>query len=1180
MEKRYIIGLIALFCFVFNCAAEDFVELTSDEVSIDSVLPYYTKIFPLGYNYNDSTYNLSIEYPEFVPMTEDEIIRYKSITSDSLPELPKISQAISISRKQGQLDVSFVPLVFRDGKYQKLVSFKLNLSVSPKVNDTFMAKSLASTTTKRYADHSVLASGNWAKIRVSASGVYQLTDALIKKAGFSDASKVKIYGYGGALFSETLTADVLTKYDDLKEIPTYTVGGKRLFYAQGPISWKSTNATTRTFNPYSSYGYYFLTESDSVPLSVDSTTFASSFYPSGDDYHTLYEVDDYSWFAGGRNLFDSRTITAGSSRSYTLTSPGLNQSGYVTIAVTANKTSVATVTFNDSTIATMSISAPGEYDAANEVVTKNLYIKDLKASNVVTIKTSSGGPVRLDYISLYYNNPRPLSPFTTTTYNAPEYVGRIENQDLHADSSYDMVIIVPTSSQLTSQAERIKEIHETKDSMRVKIVAADQLYNEFSSGTPDATAYRRYMKMLYDRATTNANMPRYLLLFGDCAWDNRMLTSDWKGYDPDDYLLCFESENSFSETDCFIMEDYFGLLDDGEGGYLTTNDKPDIGVGRISARTEDQAKIMVDKTISYINNENAGEWLNTICFMGDDGNDNLHMNDANIVANMVENSHPGYNVKRVMWDAFTRYTSSTGNTYPDVTRILKQTMSNGALMMNYTGHGATYCISHEKVLQIADFEEQYYSRFPLWVTASCDIMPFDGQVDNIGEEAMLNKKGGAVAFFGTTRTVYSLYNRKMNLLFTDYVLGSTNGVRNRLGDAVRMAKTALVNTGQDWTANKLQFSLLGDPALTLACPTYKTVIDSINGKNANTSTQDTLKAGTTARIVGHVELNGTKAKSFNGTMTATVRDSKETIVCKNNADANTAFTYQDRTKTLFNGSDSVNNGTFKISFPVPMDINYSNKTGMINVYAISKDLASKANGEYDNFIVGGSTTEGNDSIGPSIYCYLNSPTFQDGSDVNTTPYFVAQIVDKDGINATGNGIGHDLELIIDGDMSMTYVLNDYYTNDFGSYTSGSVSYNIPELAEGKHNLLFRAWDVLNNSSKSQLSFNVVKALTPNCINVSCTNNPAKTSTTFIINHDRAGSELNVEIDLFDLSGRQLWQYNETGTSMTNNYTVNWDLTTSNGERLSTGVYLYRARISCDGSNMSSKAKKLIVIGNK
>ena len=205
-----------------------------------------------------------------------------------------------------------------------------------------------------------------------------------------------------------------------------------------------------------------------------------------------------------------------------------------------------------------------------------------------------------------------------------------------------------------------------------------------------------------------------------------------------------------------------------------------------------------------MNNEEAGGWMNTICFMGDDGNEDLHMDDANQVAKMVEANYPSYIIKRIMWDAYTRVTSSTGNSYPDATNLIKQQVNNGALMMNYTGHGAAYCISHEQVLKIADFESFTSPRLPLWLTASCDIMPFDGQTDNIGEKCLLNEKGGAIGFFGTTRTVYSFYNRRMNLFFTKYVLGSTNGVRNRLGDAVRMSKNSLILTGQDYTANMLR----------------------------------------------------------------------------------------------------------------------------------------------------------------------------------------------------------------------------------------------------------------------------------------------------------------------------------------------------------------------------------------
>ena len=140
-----------------------------------------------------------------------------------------------------------------------------------------------------------------------------------------------------------------------------------------------------------------------------------------------------------------------------------------------------------------------------------------------------------------------------------------------------MVIIVPLTGKLTAQAERIKQMHEERDGLSVRIVPADELYNEFSSGTPDVNAYRRYMKMLYDRAQTDDEMPKYLMLFGDCAWDNRMHSTAWTGYSPDDFLLCYESENSSSATDCYVTDDYFCLMDDGEGGNMLTA-KADVAV--------------------------------------------------------------------------------------------------------------------------------------------------------------------------------------------------------------------------------------------------------------------------------------------------------------------------------------------------------------------------------------------------------------------------------------------------------------------------------------------------------------------------------------------------------------------------------------------------------------------------
>ena len=557
--------------------------------------------------------------------------------------------------------------------------------------------------------------------------------------------------------------------------------------------------------------------------------------------------------------------------------------------------------------------------------------------------------------------------------------------------------------------------------------------------------------MLQDRAATEADMPKYLLLFGDCVWDNRMLTADCKRFDPDDYLLVYESENSFSETVCYAGDSWMGILAEGAGSDAR-RELQDVGVGRFPVTTVAEAKIMVDKTINYSKNQNGGAWQNTIMFMGDDGNDNIHMKDVDSVANSVGRDYPNFLIKKVMWDAYTRESSATGNTYPEVSKIIRQQQANGALVMDYGGHGSATLISHESVLGLSDFSESRTSNLPLWVTAACDIMAFDGVAETIGEAAVLNEKGGAVAFYGTARTVFTSANKYINHAFMKRVLSMQDGKPIALGEAHRLAQNDVMlgtnryptptredpnktSPEQDNTENHLQYSLLGDPALSLNLPTAQVVVDEIDGVAVGSGTMPTVKAGSVIKMKGHVA----GVEGFNGVVTATVRDTQEEITCKlnntSNDGAEVAFKYLDRTKTLYHGSDSIRNSSFELTFAVPKDINYADGQGMINLYALNTDKTIRANGSCDQFIVGGSAEAKNDSVGPSIYCYLNSPSFVDGGNVNSTPYFVAEIKDKDGINAAGSGIGHDLQLVIDGDMAKTYTLNNNFSYDFGTYTS-------------------------------------------------------------------------------------------------------------------------------------------------
>lgn len=1178
-------------CAAIPASAQQFFHLTADELRVDTLsAPQFTHVMPLPEAWRDSVYTVSIVYPEYADMAAADVANYKRLVAEQPDAEPKVETHVTFDRKRASLLAVVNPVVFRDGRYKQLVSFMLRRESRAKFDARRNAAAYGERAdakvnvwdtlpaAKRYAEHSVLREGRWAKIRVAESGIYQLTSALVRQAGFTDINKVKLYGYGGNLINETLDPKDLVEHDDLKEVATCDVDGKRLFYARGPVSWETETADRRTRNYYSNYGYYFLTEdTSSEPAKVDYDTFVASFYPSPDFYHDIHEQDAFSWYKGGRNFFGAQQVSQGSYMTVDIPENSNATKGNLYVVVTSSNYCKVQVEYNDSVVGTLQTSNSDSQFIYGCESRGTYRVPAVKGMAKVKLSVLSGSnPMRLDMVSMTWDKPRPLPDFKAASFPTPTYVYNIMNQDHHADPQADLVIIIPTSQKLLKQAQRLKAFHEQHDSLKVNLVPADELFNEFSSGTPDASAYRRYMKMLYDRATGEDDRPKYLLLFGDCLWDNRMITSYNTGKNPDDYLLAFESENSYDRRVCYIDDSFHAMLDDGEGLRPMYVDKLDIGVGRFPVVSDAEAKIMVDKTINYAENGNGGAWQNTIMFMGDDGDYNIHMTDANLVADQVSAAHPQYVVKKVMWDAYQMQSGATGNTYPEVTNVIKKQQQQGALIMDYAGHGSEILISHEKVLGISDFAAFSNKNMPLWVTASCDIMPFDNGEETIGETALLNDKGGTMAFYGTSRTVYASHNTTLNSAFMKHVLTyEADGKPIALGEAVRRAKNDM--NGQTVAENSLQYSLLGDPALRLHLPTAQIVIDSINGVDiTKAGATVAMKAGSLATVKGHIADNA----DFNGTVSLTVRDNLETITCRLNQpkEAENPFEYTDRTKTIFSGDDRISGGRFSVSFAVPKDINYSDQSGLINAFAINDDHTLTAHGYTDKFIVGGSDIAQNDSVGPSIYCYLNSPSFSNGDRVNSTPYFMAEVKDKDGINASGAGIGHDMQLIIDGKMEMTYSLNENFQYDFGSYTSGSTYYNIPQLEEGPHKLQFRAWDILNNYSTAELTFNVVTGQKPS-FSIGCTNNPARESTTFIISHDRSGAELGVIIDVFDVSGRLLWRHEESGVSDTGTYTVPWDLTIDGGSRLQTGVYLYRVHLTSEGATRISKAKKLIVVGN-
>lgn len=776
---------------------------------------------------------------------------------------------------------------------------------------------------------------------------------------------------------------------------------------------------------------------------------------------------------------------------------------------------------------------------------------------------------------------------TNKQYPAPTIFNEIDNQNLHADPIADMVIIIPASNKLFDNASRLAEYHRNRG-LSVNIVRADQLYNEFSSGTPDASAYRRYLKMLYDRASTPAEAPRYLLLFGNSAWDNRMLSSEWKDHNPDDYLLAFEVSNNFrdaSVTDLsigdlasYITDDFFGWLDDSEGANYNTN-KLDIAIGRFTCTTRNEASILVDKTIEYLENKKAGPWQNKIYFLADDLNNTTHMRSAeNTISYLNNATNSRFLVNKIYWDAYKRTYTATGYTYPEVSKQLRNHLEEGALIFNYTGHGSPEQISHANILQKKDFNISSNGKLPLWILASCKISPFDTEGDDIGRLAMANPTGGAIAVMCATRAVFTNYNEELNNNYCRTLFGKdSDGRYTSIGEALRLAKVSLVESGRDVTNNKLKYILLGDPSIVLNIPRATITIDSINGEKLSSGSNLQLTAGSIARFSGYISNGqGEIDQDFEGTVSGTFADRLETITCQNNARQDLTMTYKDRPKIIFEGNDSVKAGRFTLSFVVPRDISYTNDAGRATFHAVNASHTAMAQGDTQSFHFNG--TDANaipDTIPPKIYIYLDSPDFPNGGITSSSPIFFAQVSDDTGISATGIETGHDMELILDNNNAAAISLNNKFTYNFGDYRSGTIVYQMENLEKGPHQLTFRVWDVNNNVSTSSLMFHVGTQAT-NRIDINATANPAYYTTSFVtIVPETMESESDILIEVFDTAGHKVWT---STTRLTGRQDVTpWNLTSSDGAPLPAGLYFYRVKASDKKSSGESTTKKIIII---
>jgi len=756
-------------------------------------------------------------------------------------------------------------------------------------------------------------------------------------------------------------------------------------------------------------------------------------------------------------------------------------------------------------------------------------------------------------------------------YYTPEQIDDklVSNQNLKALE--DITYLVITSEELSGQAQRLADYHQNNSNLTTKVVLLSEIYNEFSSGAPDITGIRDFIKSLHDKSSSE-NTLKYVCFFGDSSYDYKdRLTGN------NNVVPTYHAESSFDDINSYVTDDYYVMIENDDGG-MNGNDTIDIASGRIPVTTIDEASKVVDKILNYYNKDTFGDWRHNITLIADDidnvNSDNELQSDLEKVADSITKYKPNFNINKIYADAFQQQNTAGGERYPAVNEAIVNSMEQGALVFDYFGHGGEDALGEERFLEttgITGFNN--FDTLPLFITVTCEFSRFDNPLrDTAGEALFLNENGGAVSMITTTRAVFISFGDQFNVTLAKYVF-DFNNENETIAQGLMRAKNTT-------TSNQRYFIyFFGDPAMRLAIPEPDINITKMNGIDV-TQSRDTIKALSKISLEGNVTQNNNVLSNFNGVISTTIYDkiiNKETL---DNDGAGIVNVFDTQESKIFKGKSSVKNGVFQLEFIVPKDIKIAYGKSKISMYAQDEESEEDKGGSNFDILVGGiNENASEDSIGPEIQAFMNDESFIEGGQTNTSPNLILKLFDASGINTSLTAVDHDIVAILDGNQSDPIVLNDYYETALDDFTNGEVNYQLRNLEEGEHTLAIKVWDTYNNSSEVTLTFLVVSDLGLNLTNVLNYPNPFVNYTEFWFNHNKPNSPLEVQVQIFTVSGKLIKTLNESvQTNGGLSRSISWNGLDDFGNKIGKGVYVYKLKVTDVTDNLTSeKYEKLVIL---
>jgi hypothetical protein len=754
-----------------------------------------------------------------------------------------------------------------------------------------------------------------------------------------------------------------------------------------------------------------------------------------------------------------------------------------------------------------------------------------------------------------------LKEFIVFNSNAqsPELIGAVTNQNIRGASTPNLIIV--THPQFKTEALRLADHRNGTNGLTVLVVTTDEVYHEFSSGRQDVTAIRDMAKYFYDK---NPGTLKSLLLFGKGSYDYKNRVTDNKNFVP-----MYESRNSLHPLLTYSSDDYVGFLESNEGNWSedpVVNHSLDIGVGRIPVKTIQEAQSVVNKLIRYDTDPKLrGSWRKEMVFVADDGDFNLHQSDADELAEFVEANYSEFDVKKIYLDKYPQVSKPSGVTSPETTKAIENSFYNGALILNYTGHGGERLWAQEKIFDDLLIQTLENERLPLLVTATCEFGRQDDPVFISGAElCLLRAQGGSIGLVTTARPVSAATNFLLNKAFYNALFQKENNQYLSLGEIFRRTK----NTSLSGVSNR-NFSLIGDPSMRLAMPQHSIEVTEVTTAEGSA----TLKAMSTVTVKGRVQPTLVESS---GIVEATLYDKETSFVTLGNE--NQPYQYLQWYNALFRGRASIDlSGEFEFQFIVPKNIAYSIGEGKFSLYAYDPIQKIEATGYSKDFNIGGSESDvATDNTPPLVELFIGDASFKNGGITTPTTQLFARLSDASGINISGYGIGNSLEGILDGTES--FILNDFYMADVDDFTKGTIQFPLRNLTPGKHTLTLKAWDTFNNPAQATITFVVTDSEGLSINEFGNYPNPFKGSTKLFFTHNRMGDNLQAILTIYEYSGQVL--STKEFNVIDSNYEV--DLVELNreidfGKNQSGGLYFARLVVrSLSNGSKSERVTKLIL----